>query len=184
MLAFGGLDLKSHWSTAANASSRLSLAPGEEEEALVQVYGARAYNWRGAFGIHTWIATKRQGARNYFVYQVIGWNIYRGRSAVSVNRMVRPDFMWFNAKPELLTERRGRGVDSLIGSIEAAVYAYPYAHEYRVWPGPNSNTFTAFVARQVPELGLDLPQLSQYSIGVSLGRGGSQQGDDAQTYEY
>ena len=41
--------------------------------------------------------------------------------------------------------------------IESAVAAYPCAQRYRVWPGPNSNTFTAFVARQVPELGLDLP---------------------------
>ena len=41
--------------------------------------------------------------------------------------------------------------------IEAAVAAYPYPHSYRAWPGPNSNTFTAFVARRVPELGLDLP---------------------------
>jgi hypothetical protein len=22
---------------------------------------------------------------------------------------------------------------------------YPYPHEYRAWPGPNSNTFTAYV---------------------------------------
>ena len=26
-----------------------------------------------------------------------------------------------------------------------------------MWPGPNSNTFTAFVARAVPELRVDLP---------------------------
>jgi hypothetical protein len=34
---------------------------------------------------------------------------------------------------------------------------YPWGHSYRLWPGPNSNTFVAYVARQVPELGLDLP---------------------------
>ena len=34
---------------------------------------------------------------------------------------------------------------------------YPYADSYRVWPGPNSNTFTAFVLREVPELRVDLP---------------------------
>lgn len=45
----------------------------------------------------------------------------------------------------------------LIDRIETAVAAYPYPNEYRVWPGPNSNTFVAFVARQVPELGLELP---------------------------
>jgi len=65
--------------------------------------------------------------------------------------------MWYGARPELLLERRGPGVDELIDRIEAAVVAYPYTNEYRLWPGPNSNTFTAFVARQVPELGLDLP---------------------------
>ena len=49
-------------------------------------YAARAFSWRGLFGVHTWIATKRQGADHYSVYQVVGWNLYRGRSAVSVSR--------------------------------------------------------------------------------------------------
>ena len=34
---------------------------------------------------------------------------------------------------------------------------YPYRKTYSVWPGSNSNTFTAFVARQISELKLDLP---------------------------
>ena len=34
---------------------------------------------------------------------------------------------------------------------------YPYPHEYRAWRAPNSTTFTAYVAREVPELGLNLP---------------------------
>ena len=29
--------------------------------------------------------------------------------------------------------------------------------DYQAWPGPNSNTFTAWIARAVPELELDLP---------------------------
>ena len=145
--------------------------PGEEPAALVQVYGARAYSWRGAFGIHTSIAAKRQNAEHYTVYQVIGWNLYRGRSTVAVSRVEAPDFTWFNAAPELLLERRGPGVEGLIDRIEAAVAAYPYPDRYRVWPGPNSNTFTAFVARQVPELGLDLPPTAigkDYLIGGKL----------------
>ncbi len=67
------------------------------------------------------------------------------------------DLLWYGAQPELLLERRGPGVDALIDCIEAAAAVYPYANEYRVWPSPNSNTFTAFVAWRVPELGLDLP---------------------------
>ena len=34
---------------------------------------------------------------------------------------------------------------------------YPYKDDYRTWPGPNSNTFLAHVAREVPELSLDIP---------------------------
>lgn len=34
---------------------------------------------------------------------------------------------------------------------------YPYSQQYTVWPGPNSNTFTAWVSRLVPKLKLDLP---------------------------
>jgi hypothetical protein len=138
-------------------SRAMAPAPLDEPEGLVQVYGARAFSWRGAFGIHTWIATKRPGAEHYLIYQVIGWNLYRGRSTVTVSRADRPDFAWFNAAPELLAEHRGPGTESLIDRTELAVRSYPYPRNYRVWPGPNSNSFTAFVARQVPELDLDLP---------------------------
>ena len=139
------------------ASSGQSPLPRDEPLAVVQVYGARAFNWRGAFGIHTWIATKRSRAKEYTVYQVLGWNLYRNRSVVSIKRTREPDFYWYNAYPDILLQHRGAGVDALIDRIDKAAEAYPYTHQYRVWPGPNSNTFTAFIARQVPELGLDLP---------------------------
>ncbi len=157
VLASGALDLDTHWSAANRASSGQAPAPRDESAALVQVYGARTYSWRGAFGIHTWIATKRSGADRYRVYHVIGWNLRRGRSVVTVSEGGPPDFYWFNAHPQVLVDRRGAGVDALIDRVEAAVAAYPYPNEYRAWPGPNSNTFTAFVARRVPELALDLP---------------------------
>ena len=41
--------------------------------------------------------------------------------------------------------------------IETAITEYPYPNRYHVWPGPNSNTFVAFVLRKVPELRVDLP---------------------------
>lgn len=157
VLTFGGVDLSTHWSEASTATNGLAPTAQEEPDAVVQVYGARAFNWRGAFGIHTWIATKRPDAEHYLIYQVIGWNLYRGRSTVTVSRVERPDFQWFNATPVLLAEHRGANTDALIDRIETAVRSYPYPNNYRVWPGPNSNSFTAYVARQVPELRLDLP---------------------------
>jgi len=68
-----------------------------------------------------------------------------------------PDNYWFGARPQMILDRRGPDVDAMIQDVRAAVARYPYPHEYRAWPGPNSNMFTAYIARQVPELGLDLP---------------------------
>jgi hypothetical protein len=59
--------------------------------------------------------------------------------------------------PELYADKRGEGVDELIKRIDEAARTYPFAGEYGLWPGPNSNTFTAYLTRHVPELGVDLP---------------------------
>ncbi|MGH7418813.1 MAG: DUF3750 domain-containing protein, partial [Candidatus Rokuibacteriota bacterium] len=87
---------------------------------------------------------------------VMGWGVGNGASAMRVNR-AGPDNYWFGSRPELLVDRRGEGVDELIARIETAISAYPYPASYRTWPGPNSNTFTAYLGRAVPELRLDLP---------------------------
>jgi hypothetical protein len=157
VLAFGGIDLDAHWSTASRASTGLAPSPAAEPAAVVQVYGARTFNWRGAFGLHTWIATKRENAEHYTVHHVLGWNLRRGGSVVSTSRSGPPDFLWFDARPGVLAELRGDGVEELIDRIEAAVASYPYTDRYSAWPGPNSNTFVAWIAREVPQLGLDLP---------------------------
>jgi hypothetical protein len=54
---------------------------------------------------------------------------------------------------------RGAPATEVIPKIEAAVKSYDYANagDYRIWPGPNSNTFVASVLRAVPELGVTLP---------------------------
>lgn len=157
VLAFGDLDMHTHWRDASLTSSGQAPSPVLVTEPMIQIYGARAFNWRGAFGIHTWIATKRGGSRYYTVYQVIGWNLHHGESVVTVSKGGPPDFRWFNAEPTILLEHRGAATEQLIDRIEAAVNDYPYTHKYKVWPGPNSNSFTAFIARRVPKLGLDLP---------------------------
>jgi hypothetical protein len=80
----------------------------------------------------------------------------RTGSAVAIRKRA-PDARWFGNTPELLADKRGEGVDALIKRIDQAAREYPYAHVYVVWPGPNSNTFTAHVARAVPELEANLP---------------------------
>lgn len=144
------------WRTASREPVGLAPDPAVTPEAIVQVYGARAWSWRGYFGIHTWFAVKPTRAQAYTVYEVIGWRL-RGNDSVLAIHERAPDGRWFGNAPELLAEKRGAGVDALIARIDKAAREYPYTGEYTVWPGPNSNTFTAWVARAVPELELDLP---------------------------
>lgn len=135
---------------------RLAPDPATTPDAVVQVYGARCSRWRGHFGIHTWIAVKPAGARAYTIYEVLDSYFRRTGSAVAIRKRA-PDARWFGSTPGLLADKRGEGVDALIKRIDQAAREYPYAHEYVVWPGPNSNTFTAHVARAVPELEANLP---------------------------
>jgi len=144
------------WWSAERGSIGLSPDPRAAPQALVQVFSARAVGWRGAVGVHTWVAVKRQGAASYTRYEVMGWGVRRGRSAVRIGPGV-PDGHWFGAAPVLLAELRGEPAQRAIEIIDRAARNYPYADRYRVWPGPNSNTFTAHLARQVPDLKLDLP---------------------------
>jgi hypothetical protein len=144
------------WRTASREPAGFAPDPAQTPEAVVQVYSARAVSWRGYFGVHTWIAAKRSHADEFTVYEVIGYRLRRTGNVVVVHHRA-PDGYWFGNRPELLSDVRGTGVDEIIDRIETAVREYPYPGEYRVWPGPNSNTFTAFVMRQVPELRVDLP---------------------------
>lgn len=144
------------WRTASRESVGLAPDPAKTPEAVVQVYAARTVGVRGLFGVHTWVAVKPAKAGAYTVYEVIGWKLRWDDTAVSV-REREPDARWFGNEPQLLAEARGAQAEPLIPKIEAAVKSYPYPDEYRAWPGPNSNTFTAWVTRRVPELRVDLP---------------------------
>jgi hypothetical protein len=140
--------------TPAGAQS-LAPDPATTREAVVQVYGARTLGVKGIFGVHTWIAAKPTDAPSWTIYEVVGWRLRWSDSAVVV-RERQPD-TWFGAKAELYADKRGPGVDALIQRIDRAARDYPYAKTYRLWPGPNSNTFVAWIARAVPELEADLP---------------------------
>ncbi|NQV43458.1 MAG: DUF3750 domain-containing protein [Rhodospirillales bacterium] len=151
-----GHDVAGDWRTASRESAGIAPDPLQVTEPVVQVYAARAFSWRGYLGVHTWIATKRRNATTFVVYEVIGWRAYHGLSVVSAEEKL-PDRRWFGAMPQVLFDQRGDDAEVMIDDIETVVTRYPYANEYRLWPGPNSNTFTAYVARNVPGMVLDLP---------------------------
>ena len=87
---------------------------------------------------------------------MVGWRGNRGQPVLRIAQDA-PDRFWFGEKPKIIKEHRGAGVDDLIDAVDDAARAYPWKTTYKVFPGPNSNTFTAWVGKQVPELELKLP---------------------------
>lgn len=144
------------WRTAPRHSAGIAPSPEVTSEAVVQVYAARAINWRGWFAVHTWISTKERNADHYTVYQVMGWQLRRTGSSVMINEDI-PDRYWYGAEPQLIDDVRGAAAELAIPKIKEAAASYAYAGTYRVWPGPNSNTFISHIIRNVPELKVELP---------------------------
>lgn len=155
MAACSGLNASQDWHTADRSSSGQAPAPEQAPEAIVQVYAARAFSWRGYFAVHTWIATKAAHADTYEVHEVTGWRQDKVRSGPGL-----PDRAWYGNEPTLLADIRGPQAGELIPAIKKAVASYPYRYEYDAWPGPNSNTFTAWVIRHVPGLDVALPNIA------------------------
>ena len=141
------------WSNAPRHSSGLAPDPLTHRDAVVQIYIARAFSWRGIFATHSWIVVKKTGAPAYTRFEVVGW----GAGSKLRTDYATADGLWYGAEPALLLDRRGPGADALIDRIQGAIATYPFKDFYRTWPGPNSNTFLAHVAREVPELSLDIP---------------------------
>ena len=146
-----------NWRAASRESAGIATSPAQEKSAVIEVYAADAYSWRGWFAVHSWIAVKAENAEEYTVYEVVGWRVRRGLPALNEYKTPTPDRYWYGSKPEKLLSITGSKAADLIPQIVAAVNRYPWANEYTLFPGPNSNTFPAWVGLQVPELGLELP---------------------------
>ena len=146
-----------HWSGARWDSARLAPDPAATTDAVIQVYCAASWGLKGAVADHCWIAFKDEGAPGYTRYDVVAWGVAGGGEAIRMNFRGVPDGNWAGNRPRVLLDRRGPEAAALIPRIEQAVADYPYRHTYRTWPGPNSNTFIAWIARAVPDLRLDLP---------------------------
>ena len=152
MLASGEIRLDRAWHATERGPAGLAPDPATTTEAVVQVYAARAFNWRGLFAVHTWIAVKQQDAPAYTRYEVTRW-----RPASIPARRDAPDRAWFGNPPKLLAELRGETASAAILAIEQALPDYPFRESYQAWPGPNSNTFTAWLVRRIPELRVEFP---------------------------
>lgn len=82
------------WRTASREPAGIAPSPEKQKDAVIEVYAADAYSWRGWFAVHTWIATKEQDADRYKVYEVVGWRLNRGLPALTEYQTPTPDRYW------------------------------------------------------------------------------------------
>jgi hypothetical protein len=138
----------------ADWSSIGSLPPAKQSpQARVLVLSGRTGGWKGVLSVHSWVVIKRENAQRWTRYDVVGWG-----NPLRINGWA-PDGRWFGDRPRVVADIQGDEAQALIPKIEAAVKDYRFANagDYRIWPGPNSNTFTAAVLRAAPEIGAALP---------------------------
>ncbi|WP_245434397.1 DUF3750 domain-containing protein [Pseudolabrys taiwanensis] len=141
------------WRDADWSSAGLLPPATADKDARVVVFTGTTGAWKGIFSVHSWIVYKPANASAWTRYDVVGWG-----QPVRNNNWP-PDGRWYGNLPVAIADVSGAEAEKMIPQIEAAVSAYRYAKagDYRIWPGPNSNSFVAAVLRTVPELGVALP---------------------------
>jgi hypothetical protein len=141
------------WREADWSSARLLPAPRADPAASIRVLAARTGGLKGIVAVHSWLVLKKAGADRYDRYDVVGWGNPVRRNSYPA------DGRWYSNDPEIVFELKGARAEALLPKLAGAIEAYRFSRhgDYRIWPGPNSNTFVAAVLAAVPELGARLP---------------------------
>jgi len=136
------------WSSAGTLPQATDYTP-----ARVIVFSGTTGAWKGIFSVHSWVVFKRANDRAWTRYDVVGWG-----NPLRVNNWPA-DGRWYGNTPVILADIAGSEAEKIIPKIETVAKGYAYARpgDYRIFPGPNSNSFTAAVLRAAPELGIALP---------------------------
>ncbi|TNF69768.1 MAG: DUF3750 domain-containing protein [Gammaproteobacteria bacterium] len=156
LLLSGKVKIGLDWRTASHAPCHFLKKYPTENEAVIVLFSAKSFNWRGAFSTHCWLATKLALDNDYTIYQVIGWNQYKNKPIVDISTG-NPDKLWYNALPKIEAITIGNHNKSLIEKLKNIVNDYPYANTYHAWPGPNSNTFINYLIKELPQLNFTTP---------------------------
>lgn len=141
------------WRSADWTSAGILPDPAASEGAAIYLLAARTGGLKGAFSVHSWIVFKKAGSESYERYDKVGWGMPVRRNSYA------PDGRWYSNVPQVIHAVTGEEAERLIPRFEAAIASYPHARngDYRIWPGPNSNSFVAHVLREVPEFGGRMP---------------------------
>lgn len=141
------------WRAASWESSGVLPDAKSLPEASVRILAARTGRWKGIFAVHTWIVMKDKGDAPWVRHDVVGWGSPVRRDNYAA------DAFWYGNTPYIVNEIRGEAAERMIPKIERVIAAYPWQEQgsYTVWPGPNSNSFIAWLTRHVPGLQTEMP---------------------------
>lgn len=142
----------SSWSQA-NWSSAGILPPPHPADAEIMLLAARTGGLKGAFATHSWLVLKKPGESGWHRYDKVGWGKPIRHNAYDA------DGRWYSNTPVIYQRINGERAKHLIPKVENAIKTYRWRKrgDYKLWPGPNSNTFIASVINDVPELSWEMP---------------------------
>ena len=144
------------WRSASWSSSGLLPEARSVPEARVIIIAARTGRWKSIFAEHMSIVVKPARAGDWTRYDVVGWGDPVRRDAYAA------DAFWYGNKPYIVHSVSGAKAENLIPRIVQSIALYPYAvrGDYTVWPGPNSNSFVAWVVRNTEGFAAELPPIA------------------------
>jgi hypothetical protein len=106
----------------------------------------------GAMAVHCWfVVFDEQGSHRWEVWQTKNAG---GFCIGHVHRDLKDPDAGVGGGPSRIAAQWDGEAALAIKSVLENARAYPYCQTYRLWPGPNSNTFAAWVLR---EAGIEHP---------------------------
>ena len=108
--------------------------------------------WISRFACHTWFDLKNGPNADWERIEILA--VDSGVMDYKIPpQEAYSDFRWTN-RVSVIGMIQGDLAKSVIPKMETLAKNYPDKANYWSWPGPNSNTFTASIVRQTPELRL------------------------------
>lgn len=145
-----------NWKVASWASSGVLEEARTIQSATVIILSSRTGQWKSIFAEHMSIVVKPEGATTWTRYDVVGWGNPVRKNAYAA------DALWYGNAPRVVYRFEGQAAAKLIPEIEASIAQYPFQSRgsYTLWPGPNSNTFVAWVVRRTKGFETELPPVA------------------------
>ncbi|WP_442510994.1 DUF3750 domain-containing protein [Novipirellula sp. SH528] len=108
--------------------------------------------WIGRFAEHHWFVVSRPGSRDR-------WEVWQTPNECDTSwqylhcNLLPPEAGVGNGAGRMITRWNGEEGASLATRIESTPDTYPWRNQYRVFPGPNSNTYVQWVLGSLYTLG-------------------------------